>query len=179
MRKPDIRTHYINDGERISVQWWDSPSAPPCKVDQVYAIAVSLDSALCFVVRYGNGDAANLPGGKSEPSESVEDTLKRELREETNNEVLWWRHLGFQRLTSEKGLDTVQARVVAVVRSLGSFVYDPGGHVIGFDLVPLHELNDCIGYGSVGERMVTLARTALDAQAAGRRPERGDSERAA
>lgn len=158
--KPDLKTSFEYDGKHILADWYtvtrkeDIPNLP---WKQVYAIA-NLDGLVPLVTNERSPLAYNLPGGTTEPGESLEETLRRELIEECNMHLVAWQPLGYQVLTNPDGTITPQFRVYAVVEKIGEFTNDPGGHVIANTLAPLDKVNDMIGYGDIGEIMVTLAR---------------------
>lgn len=161
-KQPSVVTSFIHSGKKIYVEWFDltDEDIPNLPWQQVYAIGNL--NGLVPIVHYNTGDSDNLPGGKVEPNELVEHTLKREIQEEINCKVLYWEPLGFQKLTEPDGKVVYQLRVFAILSSLGDFVKDTGGSVVGYSLVDLSSLNDRIQYGRVGERMVELAEKVFE-----------------
>lgn len=158
---PDLIDHFYSNG-RIEVNWYDLPdkeSIPELPWQQVYAVG-NLEGQIPLVV-YADG-ALNLPGGKTEPGESIEDTLFRELEEEINMEVLDWNPIGYQQCIRPDGSEVYQLRVYATLRKLGTFALDPGGAVVGNQLVTIDSLNDSIRYGASGERIVSLVKKYFD-----------------
>lgn len=158
--KPDLKTSFEYDGQHIRADWYtvtrkeDIPNLP---WRQVYAIG-NLNGMIPLVINAKSPKACNLPGGTTEPGETLQDTLERELIEECNMRVLTWRPLGYQVLTDPDGTVTPQFRVYAELEKIGEFEHDPGGHVVANVLARIDELNDMIAYGDIGERMVELAR---------------------
>jgi 8-oxo-dGTP pyrophosphatase MutT (NUDIX family) len=140
------------------VEWYDLVGEPLPELpwQQVYIVG-DLDGNVP-IVRYEGEGSDNLPGGKTEKGESIGETISREVQEEINCEVLSWEPLGYQKLTEPDGTEYYQLRVFAKLRSLGDFVEDVGGQVIGHSLVSLDELNQHIKYGEVGDRLVRLAK---------------------
>ena len=64
-------------------------------------------------------------------------------------------------LTNPDGKVDYQFRAVAKLEKLGEFMGDVGGSVIGYRLVDIDEVNQRIGYGDVGERMIDRAKKYL------------------
>ena len=154
MIKPDLISEFEYEG-KVIVEWFDvfdKDQIPDYKWQHVYMIG-NINGKVPIVMYNEKRD--NLPGGRLEPGESLDETLKREAVEELNMEVLSWQPLGYQRLT--RPLDdtpTFQFRAYAQLRKIGEFESDPGGGVIGHKVVDLNEVNDHIKYGVVGNRLI-------------------------
>lgn len=155
---PDLQDSFIYKGFTYKVDWYDlvGKELPRLSWRQVYVIG-GIDGKVP-VVHYATGDDDNLPGGKVEPGESVDECIVREMQEELNCKVLSWRPLGYQAVYGSDGEVSYQLRVSAKLRPIGEFEQDTGGSVIGHSLVVLDKLNEHIKYGAVGDRMVELAR---------------------
>lgn len=93
-----------------------------------------------------------------EKDETIEGALRREIKEELNMKVLSWEPLGYQRVSDDEGNVGYQIRVHADLEIIGKFEEDPGGSVIGYDLVPLEDVNTRIQYGDVGDWLVEKVR---------------------
>jgi 8-oxo-dGTP pyrophosphatase MutT (NUDIX family) len=160
LKKPDLASSFEYKGETIQVDWFDVgivEDLPDVKWGQVYAIGNAAGKVP--IVHYPKKeDNDNLPGGKFEAGESIEETLRRELIEEINMRVLSWRPIGYQKLTNEKFGTEYQLRVYAELEPIGEFVSDPGGSIIGHSLVSINDMNNYIKYGDVGDRMVGLVK---------------------
>jgi len=160
MNPPDIISSYEYKGQ-VDVEWYDVPdkeSIPDLPWHQVYALGNLHGKVPVVYYSEARGDY-NLPGGKTEPGESIEETIKREVLEETNLIVCSWEPLGYQVCTNaDTGNINYQFRVYAELRKEADFVNDPGGGVLGHELVDLAELNKYINYGKVGTRLVELVQ---------------------
>lgn len=154
--KPDLLDSFEYNGSTITVQWFDlkqSDQIPDVQWEQVYVVG-NLGGLVPVVQHMGDRD--NLPGGKTEPGETIEQTIKREVLEELNCKVTSWQPIGYQKLSSP-AIDTLyQLRVCAKLEKIGEFVSDPGGAVTGYKLVDHSDFARLIGYGAVGERLTKL-----------------------
>lgn len=158
--KPTLVSSFVYEGKTIVVDWYevdDKQNIPSLEWQQVYAIG-NLDGKVPLVTNAGSEKPYNLPGGKTEPGETIEQMLRRELIEECNMRVVSWQPLGYQILTEPDGKKVAQFRVYAKLEKIGEFVKDPAGSVTKNSLVDIDQVNQLIDYGDVGELMVKLAK---------------------
>ena len=155
--RPQIISTFVHKTGSVKVRWYDIDSEiPDLPWQQVYIVG-DIDGKVP-IVHYGGEDRDNLPGGKTEPGETIDETIHREALEELNCSVESWVPLGYQECTQEDGRVLYQLRVAARLTALGPFKNDPGGAVIGYSLVSLESLNEHIGYGEIGDRLVELGQ---------------------
>ena len=158
--QPDLRTLFNYDSQNIVADWYtvtDKSQIPDLPWQQVYAIG-NLDGQVPLITGLTCEKEFNLPGGHTEPGETIEQTIAREMIEECNMRVIGWQPLGYQHLTEPDGKQIFQFRVYAKLEKIGKFVNDPGGGVIKNTMVDLSQVNSLIKYGEIGERMVKLAK---------------------
>ena len=158
--QPDLRTSFNDDSQNIVADWYtvtDKSQIPDLPWQQVYAIG-NLDGQVPLITSLTCEKEFNLPGGRTEPGETIEQTIAREMIEECNMRVIEWQPLGYQHLTEPDGKQIFQFRVYAKLEKIDEFVNDPGGGVIKNTLVDLSQVNSLIKYGEIGERMVKLAK---------------------
>lgn len=158
---PIIKSSFIYKGNQILIDWFDVDSKdeiPDLPWQQIYVIGDV--GGKVPLVYYAHG-RENLPGGHTEPGETLEQTLCREVQEELNMRVIEWRPIGYQVLTNPDGKVDYQFRAVAKLEKLGEFAGDVGGSVIDYRLVDIDEVNQRIGYGDVGEHMIDRAKKCL------------------
>lgn len=156
--RPDLVDSFVYNGRRIGVEWFDASTIdwlPDIRWKQVYAIG-NLSGKVPVVYYPEPGHKDNLPGGKFETGETIQQTLEREIVEEINCRVLSWSPIGYQKLTEPDGKVVYQLRVYAELEKIAEFEKDPGGSVIGYRLVDIGNLNTYIRYGAVGDRMIGL-----------------------
>lgn len=159
--KPTLSSSFVYEGQTILVDWYEvtkKQNIPDLDWQQVYAIG-SIDGQVPLVTNKGAEKPYNLPGGKVEPGETIEQTLKRELIEECNMRVMSWQPLGYQILTEPDGRKVAQFRVYAEFEKIAEFVSDPAGSVVKNTLVGIDQVNQLIDYGDVGEEMIKLAKS--------------------
>ena len=158
--QPDLRTSFNYDSQNIVADWYtvpDKSQIPDLPWQQVYTIG-NLDGQVPLITSLTCEKEFNLPGGRTELGETIEQTIAREMIEECNMRVIEWQPLGYQHLTEPDGKQIFQFRVYAKLEKIGKFVNDPGGGVIKNTMVDLSQVNSLIKYGEIGERMVKLAK---------------------
>jgi len=155
--QPQLQSSFTYRDVVYDIDWYDlGHELPSLPWSQVYVIGDVEGKSP--IVHYDTGDKNNLPGGSFEPGETVEEALKREIKEEINYDVISWTPIGYQKIRNP---ETYQLRVCAKLKKIDDFTNDPGGHVIGHSLVPIDELNSYIRYGEIGDRMVKIAKSRL------------------
>ena len=114
--------------------------------------------ACCFVddklviVYEPRRDIWNLPGGKTEQKESFKDATVREIKEETNMEVVSQAIIGY--------VDTKEARYTyswCSVKPLGKFVVDPDEDISGIKLIEPKNIKEYYDWGPISQRVVARA----------------------
>ena len=137
----------------------------PALCKQSYGICFC-DNKLLIVFGYfaGKEDEWGFPGGRIEKSETFEDALKREIKEESNMEVLSFLPIGYQKGSKIGQSDfAYQLRYACKVRPYGEFVSDPAGGVIkAIKLVdPADYKKYLFNWGKIGDRSVERALSLL------------------
>src|SRR3989338_736111 len=101
---------------------------------QTYGVCFYEDK---MVIGYSGGRKEwGLIGGTVEPGESLEQTLKREIREESNMEVLASIPVGYQKVTDTRdGTHVYQLRYACTARPHGPFIADPMGDILKIELI--------------------------------------------
>ena len=125
-----------------------------CK--QVYAVCLS--EGKMVIVYKASKNAWGLVGGSIEKGETFEETLKREVQEESNMEVVSCLPVGYQKMIDERdGKYIYQLRYVCTAKPLGSFVSDPAGHITEIKLIEPEDYKKYFDWGSIGERIISRA----------------------
>jgi ADP-ribose pyrophosphatase YjhB (NUDIX family) len=150
-----INGSFMHLGKTIDVVYEDADSfdnLPYKKVRQVYGVCFC-DGKLVI----GFGGQKNdwgLLGGTVEPGEKYEETLAREIQEESNMKVTACWPIGSQYLVNE---DTYQIRYACVVKPLDEFTGDPGGLVKEIKLIKPKDYKKYFNWGAIGDRLITRA----------------------
>ncbi|MDO8639082.1 MAG: NUDIX hydrolase [Candidatus Daviesbacteria bacterium] len=87
------------------------------KIKQIYGVCFYQDQMV--IVLNGKKRTWGLVGGKPEKGESIQQTLEREVQEESNMQVLRWRPIGVQEVTNPNGSVDFHLRVVCKVKPFG------------------------------------------------------------
>jgi ADP-ribose pyrophosphatase YjhB (NUDIX family) len=134
----------------------DFSDVPKEKVTQTYGV--------CFyngqmVIGFGgNKQSWGLIGGTIEEGETYEQTLKREIQEESNMEVLSAIPIGYQKLTDTRdGKFVYQLRYACSVHPYGPFESDPAGSITEIKLIEPTEYKNYFDWGKTGDRIMERA----------------------
>lgn len=99
-----------------------------------------------------------LIGGTIEEGESFEQSLRREVQEESNMEILSFKPIGYQKVIGmEDQSFKYQLRYACVVRPLGPFLADPMGDIVEIKLVKPEDYKEYLKWGDIGNRIVERA----------------------
>ncbi len=103
-----------------------------------------------------------LVGGTIEKGETFEQTLKREVKEESNMEVLSFLPIGYQKCidTRDESFD-YQLRYACIVKPYGPFTSDPAGSIAEIKLIDIKDYKQYFDWGSIGERIMERASEIL------------------
>ena len=110
-------------------RWVDEAVPEAMKITQVYAIILDHDGRI-LLRREKTSDGRtkySLAGGRPETYDrSLEDTCRRELKEEINTETETPVYIGYQLVDEENGTPPyVQVRMAALIRKIGLKKPDP------------------------------------------------------
>lgn len=89
-------------------------------------------------------------GGAIENSESIEEAVVREVKEETNMRVLKQKIIGYQEVFEPDRVH-VQTRSVCIVEPYGPFVSDPDGDIMEIKLIDPKDYKKYFDWGEVGD----------------------------
>lgn len=104
-----------------------------------------------------------LIGGSIEKGETFEQTLGREIIEESNMEILSFLPIGYQKVTVEStGKFFFQLRYVCIVRPLGEFKIDGGDGLSEKGITEIKQIDplkykEYFDWGEIGERIIQRA----------------------
>jgi len=155
----DISSSFEYNGKTIFVSWCtirQKSAIPDLPWQQVYTIGDLAGSVP--LVYNAVKKSYNLPGGKTESGETIEQTITREMVEECNMRVIEWQPLGYQCCLEPNGTRVYQFRVYTKLEKIGEFTHDPGGDIIAHTLVDINDVNRIIGQGDIGACMIQQAK---------------------
>ena len=122
---------------------------------QVYGVCFCDDK---LVIGFGGKkNGWGLIGGTIEPTETFDETLKREIIEESNMEVIKWLPIGYQKITDKNGQVKYQLRTACLVRKLGEFLSDPAGSIKEVKLINPATYKEYFDWGEIGDRIINRA----------------------
>ncbi|MEK7568691.1 MAG: NUDIX domain-containing protein [Patescibacteria group bacterium] len=123
---------------------------------QAYAVCFCADK---MVIGYGgHKNSWGLIGGTIEEGEDFEQTLKREIQEESNMEVLKLLPVGYQKMIDTRDDSFIyQLRYVCTARPYGPFVSDPAESIIEIKLINPKDYKQYFDWGKIGERIISRA----------------------
>lgn len=125
------------------------------KIKQIYGVCFYQDQMV--IVLNGKKKTWGLVGGKPEKDESIEQTLEREVQEESNMQVLRWRPIGVQEVTNPNGEIDYQLRVVCKVKPLGDFISDPANTITEVKQIDPKDYKNYFNWGEIGEKIIQRA----------------------
>lgn len=96
-------------------------------------------------------------GGTREEGEAVEETLTREILEESNMDVIQQIPIGYQKVMDESGKEEYQLRSWCRVRPRGLFVADPDHGIKEIKLIKPEEYKQYCDWGEIGDRIIERA----------------------
>lgn len=130
------------------------------KCQQCYAVCFYYNKMV--IVYNEKKNTWGLVGGTIEKGETLEETLRREVKEESNMEIISFLPLGFQKAIDTRDNDFVyQLRYVCTVRPYGEFVTDPAGSITEIKLIDLKDYKKYFDWGEIGERVLRRAEELL------------------
>lgn len=126
------------------------------KCTQTYAVCFCDEKIV--IVHNGKKDTWGLVGGTIEKGESFEETLKREIQEESNMEVISFLPVGYQKVIDTRDNSFVyQLRYVCIAVPYGEFISDPAGSISEIKLIDPKDYKKYFDWGEIGERIVRRA----------------------
>lgn len=126
------------------------------KCTQTYGVCF-YDGKIVFGYSGGRKEYC-LIGGTIEEGESFEQSLRREIQEESNMEILSFNPVGYQKVIDMKDQSfKYQLRYMCIVKPFGPFLGDPMGDIVEIKLVDLKDYKEYLKWGSIGDRIVDRA----------------------
>lgn len=106
----------------------------------------------------GKNKSWGLIGGTIEKGETLERTLRREIEEESNMEVLSFLPIGVQKVIDTRDNSFFyQLRYVCLVKPYGPFVLDPALTITEIKHIHPNEYKQYFDWGDIGDRIMERA----------------------
>jgi 8-oxo-dGTP pyrophosphatase MutT (NUDIX family) len=157
-----INAKLIWNNKEYGIEYHDADTfadLPALPVTQAYGICFCEDKLL-IGQRAKNGSWGHL-GGSVEPGETPEQTLRREMKEESNMQVIAFTPLGYQIVTDPAGNRHIQLRYACTVSPIGKFIADPDVHdsggIVAIKLIEPSEYKNYFDWGEIGDCIVARA----------------------
>lgn len=144
-------------GETINYTYYEDD--PTKNLDGKKLVSVQ---AYCFcgdkmvVVYTEKKKSWSTPGGKIESGETIEEATAREVREETNMDVVFQKIIGYIDFY-EKDKITRQTRSFCLVEPLGDFTSDPDDDITEIKLIDPEDHKKHFNWGIVGDHVMKKA----------------------
>jgi ADP-ribose pyrophosphatase YjhB (NUDIX family) len=134
---------------------------PQDRIKQVYGVCFVDDK---IVIGFGGLKKGwGLIGGSVEQGETLEETLRREVLEESNMEIISFKPIGYQKLTNqENGKVLFQLRYACRVKPLGEFKIDGGDGlsekgITEIKLIDPLSYKEYFDWGEIGDYVIKRA----------------------
>lgn len=163
MNKPLFTNEYIgNAGVKYVFKYYDSDNfdhLPKDRIKQSYAVAFYKDKFLVVNNIKNPKQQYGLIGGSVEEGEDPNETLIREIMEESRMKVLEYKLIGYQKVIDTRGIqnDFYQLRYFARVEPDGFFISDPAGCVTEIIECTKDDYKKYFDWGEIGDYIIKRA----------------------
>lgn len=123
----DAVTHNGRRCDVVHVDVDNFDGIPDILILKAHAVCV-WDNKL-LLVNHSEWDIWGIPGGSRDSGESIEQTLIREVQEETNCDVLDYKPIGYQKIISPDNEIHYCLQYLCAVKPIGDFEADPAGNI--------------------------------------------------
>ncbi len=148
-----------NSGVTYTFEYEDADSFEHLDIShcrQTYGVCFCEDKIV--IVHNGLKYGWGLVGGTIEKGETLIETLKREIKEESNMEVLSYLPIGYQKVTDPRdGSFVYQLRYACKVKPYGPFVSDPAGTISEMKLIDPKDYKNYFDWKKIGDRIMERA----------------------
>ncbi|MFA5652233.1 MAG: NUDIX domain-containing protein [Candidatus Paceibacterota bacterium] len=153
-----------SNGQVYDCEYFDSVDfnqLPQDRIKQAYGVCFCDDK---MIIGYGGLKKGwGLIGGSLEKEETYEQALVREIKEESNTEVLSFIPIGYQKITNiENGKIIYQLRFVCKVKPYGEFIIDGGDGmtekgITEIKLIDPNNYKEYFDWGEIGDYIIKKA----------------------
>jgi 8-oxo-dGTP pyrophosphatase MutT (NUDIX family) len=97
------------------------------RIEKIHALCL-MDGKL-LLVHHPRWNIWSIPGGSRESGETIEQTLHRELEEETNCQIVSMKPISYQKAISPSGEYSYRVQYLCMVKEIGVFEKDPAENI--------------------------------------------------
>ncbi|MCK4918390.1 MAG: NUDIX domain-containing protein [Candidatus Pacebacteria bacterium] len=161
MEKLIITEEYLGHaGVKYIFEYYECDSfdhLPKERLKQCYAVAFYGEKIV--IVHDIEKNNWGLVGGSIEENEHPDETLIREIQEESNMKVTNFKLIGYQKVIDTRGIQEsfYQLRYFAIVEKIGEFESDPAGFVDKILCINPKDYKKYFDWGKVGENIIKRA----------------------
>jgi len=160
IKNMQIKSEFNHDGKKYKATYTDG--VPEIETDLEMLDGVH---SYCFynnklvIVWHGKNNNWTPPGGAIEKGETYTEAAIREIKEESNMEVLYIKCIGYQDVKSEEGGKVYrQFRMIAIVKPYGEFKEDPDGDILEIKMIDPRDYKEYIKWGEIGDYLIKRAK---------------------
>ena len=158
MKLMNIKSEFEHRGKTYKVDYTDGipDYTDPDMLDGVHAYCFYGDKLI--IVNNEKDNVWTPPGGSIEKGETYEQAAVREVKEESNMNVLHMGCIGYQDIEMPGEKRTVrQFRMFCIVEPYGDFESDPDGDIVEIKLIDTMEYKNYIQWGEIGDHLMSRA----------------------
>lgn len=122
---------------------------------KVHAVCFQEDKIL--IVKHPQWNGWGLPGGTREEGESIEGTLIREIKEETNCEVVSFYPITCQKVTEPDNNFHYRIHYICDVQPINNFTNDPAGGISEIKWIDPKDSKEYLEKGEIREDIIKRA----------------------
>lgn len=162
--KEIFESHFIDEGTEYIATYQETDSFEQLNLDhvtQAYGLCVLTGRKSFILVHNSKRGTWGYPGGGKESGETLEETMRRELLEETGLEAKTIKPIGYQTVTDSTGNHlSIQVRYFCIIKNSGlqgyktKRVIDPDeGEVDMIKAIPLSWKHYFPDWGEIGDKI--------------------------
>ncbi len=159
-----LSNNWTYEGVEYTFSWYPDLDLTGLKnVNQAYGFCYNEDNEL-LVIETSIPGKWQVPGGTIEVGEKPEETLARELDEETNVAIKDIIYLGSQKVTNSQDAEIIyQTRFACRLLRENPRKPDPdNGEIRDIQFIDPYEFNDMAGWGPIGDELIRLSMEKLN-----------------
>jgi len=150
----EIHDTFNSAGQFFPIVYHDADDFSALPIEQCRQVyGVCFCNGKMIIGQRSKNNQWGIIGGTIEPGETYEQTLVREIKEESNTRVIVSLPVGYQ-IISEPTKTIYQLRYVAVVEPIGPFVADPDNGIAAIQFIDPMQYRNYFDWGQIGARII-------------------------